>query len=374
MTYVAAAAIGIGAWNGYDAYTKQQKLSAVVQELHVTTNNAAKVQQQLQTTTESLTKAQQKLEVIAADEQKAETDLTVALSRGKNIVNGVLPAGYQEGTVVVQGGNTPFGPLQVSFQGPLSAQVKDVSVGVVLFPDKKVTVQNLYVTTLTRQAVQNEPSIAVSAGTLKLPQDIRQKLYEQLQNAAMLDPPKDPSGNEISFSLLAKDDSYALVAAEPKYNAAVEQTASGLQKKYGLIVLASGKGAEKNKEVKKSESQKEESKTLDTLLYVTNETFEKDVLKAEKPGRVDFYADWCGPCREMAPVYEELSKEYVGKVMFAKLDIKTFNHPRAQEYAINGIPALLLFHKGKEMTRSVGYKEKVQLKKFLDDALTRMQK
>lgn len=361
-TYVAALAIGVAAWNGYDAYTKREEVSTTKQQLSVTTGNLLTTQQHLRTTTEKLSKAQQKLEIIAAEEHKTETDLTVALSRGKNILNATLPTGYQEGTIITHGGDIPL-QVQVSFQGPVAVQVKECSVGMILLPDKKVTVQSLYATALTTQAMQNEPSVVVLAGTVKIPQDTRNAFYEHLKNNPMM----VPSGNDLSYTVLAKGDSYVLVAAEAKNNTAVEQTASALQKKYGLEVITAGKGAEKKNEVQKSESVKEQKpQTLDSLLHVTNETFEKDVLKAEKPVLVDFYADWCGPCQAMAPIYEEVSKEYTSRVKFAKLDIKTFSHPKVQEYGINAIPMLLLFDKGKEIGRAVGYHDKIELRKFID--------
>jgi len=185
-TLVAAAAIGIAAWNGYDAYTKRQELETTRQQLGTTTTVYLHAEQQLLTATEKLNKAQSQLDAMAAEEQKAETNLEVALTRGKNILNGVLPRGYQEGTVAVEGGDTPLGPVLGSFQGPLSAQVKDCSAGMRLFSDKKVTVQSLYAAVLTTQVVQNEPSVVVLAGTVKIPEEARKAFYEKMKNQPMI--------------------------------------------------------------------------------------------------------------------------------------------------------------------------------------------
>ncbi len=83
-------------------------------------------------------------------------------------------------------------------------------------------------------------------------------------------------------------------------------------------------------------------------------TFEADVLKSKEPVVVDFYADWCGPCRMMTPVVEQLAGEYAGKVTIGKLDVDV-NQEIAIRYGVMGIPTLGLFRDGQLVDRLVGY-------------------
>ena len=88
-------------------------------------------------------------------------------------------------------------------------------------------------------------------------------------------------------------------------------------------------------------------------LIVDGTALEELVQKAELPVLVDFYADWCGPCRYMAPALEQLAKDHAGQVIVAKLD--TDRHPEAaMRYGIRGIPTLLIFKDGEEVGRQVG--------------------
>lgn len=90
------------------------------------------------------------------------------------------------------------------------------------------------------------------------------------------------------------------------------------------------------------------------VLHFTDQAFNEEVLKAEKPVLVDFFADWCGPCRMVAPVIEELAAQYDGKVMVGKLDVDA--NPRvAGDYKVMSIPTVILFEKGKEVARQVGF-------------------
>lgn len=95
-------------------------------------------------------------------------------------------------------------------------------------------------------------------------------------------------------------------------------------------------------------------------IHVTEDSFDQDVLKAAQPVVVDFWADWCAPCRMVAPVLEELAREQEGKLTVAKLDVD--EHPGiAQRFHVAGIPTLILFKDGREVDRIVGYMPKQQL-------------
>lgn len=101
---------------------------------------------------------------------------------------------------------------------------------------------------------------------------------------------------------------------------------------------------------------------------VTDTSWDADVLGAEKPVLVDFWAPWCGPCRMVAPIVEELADEYAGKVEFRKLN--TDDNPRvAAKYGIRSIPTLLVFKAGEPVGQIIGFRPKGDLKKRLDAAL-----
>jgi thioredoxin 1 len=103
-------------------------------------------------------------------------------------------------------------------------------------------------------------------------------------------------------------------------------------------------------------------------ITVDDSNFDQMVLKAETPVLVDFWATWCGPCRMVAPVVEELAQEYEGRVSFAKLDVD-HNPQIASRYGIMSIPTLLLFKKGEPVSHVVGFRPKAELKRSLDAAL-----
>src|SRR5258705_9472342 len=106
----------------------------------------------------------------------------------------------------------------------------------------------------------------------------------------------------------------------------------------------------------------------DTILQVTDSTFENEVLKSSIPVLVDFWAEWCGPCRMVAPVVEEVAKQYEGKVKVAKVDVDQ-NQRVATQFQIRSIPSLYVFKGGKVVEQIVGAVPKHQLISVLDGVL-----
>jgi thioredoxin 1 len=101
---------------------------------------------------------------------------------------------------------------------------------------------------------------------------------------------------------------------------------------------------------------------------VSDATWDTKILKADKPVLVDFWAPWCGPCRMVAPIVEELADEYAGKVDFAKLNTDD-NPMTAAKYGIRSIPTLLVFKEGQPVGQIIGFRPKSDLKKRLDAVL-----
>jgi thioredoxin 1 len=104
------------------------------------------------------------------------------------------------------------------------------------------------------------------------------------------------------------------------------------------------------------------------IVHTSDAAFETDVLKSEKPVLVDFWAEWCGPCKAIAPVLEEIAGIYADKVRIAKLNVDD-NSATAAKFNIRSIPTLLLFQKGALVAQKVGALSRTQLQAFLDATL-----
>jgi len=103
---------------------------------------------------------------------------------------------------------------------------------------------------------------------------------------------------------------------------------------------------------------------------ITDDSFNAEVVQSDTPVLVDFWAEWCGPCKMIAPIVEELAEEFGDKIKFTKLDVDT-NPQSAMNFGIRGIPTLLIFDGGKPVETVVGAVPKSVLKKKLDAALAK---
>ncbi|MFY9976465.1 MAG: thioredoxin TrxA [Chromatiaceae bacterium] len=106
----------------------------------------------------------------------------------------------------------------------------------------------------------------------------------------------------------------------------------------------------------------------DSIVHVTDDSFEDEVLRSPDPVLVDYWADWCGPCKMIAPVLDEIATEYAGKIKVAKLNIDE-NPNTPPRYGIRGIPTLMLFREGEVEATKVGAVSKSQLTAFIDSNL-----
>ncbi|QUN05623.1 thioredoxin TrxA [Shewanella yunxiaonensis] len=103
----------------------------------------------------------------------------------------------------------------------------------------------------------------------------------------------------------------------------------------------------------------------DKIIYVSDDSFESEVLKSDKPVLVDFWAEWCGPCKMIAPILDDVATEYDGKLTVAKVNVDQ-NNATPAKYGIRGIPTLLLFKNGELAATKVGALSKTQLKEFIE--------
>jgi len=105
------------------------------------------------------------------------------------------------------------------------------------------------------------------------------------------------------------------------------------------------------------------------LLHLTDDGFKGDVLESELPVLVDFWAPWCGPCRMLSPLIEQLAPEYAGRMVFAKMN--TDECPKTPgQYGIMSIPSLLIFKDGELIDRAVGMRPKAALQEWIDGAIS----
>jgi len=105
-----------------------------------------------------------------------------------------------------------------------------------------------------------------------------------------------------------------------------------------------------------------------SIVHITESTFDSEVLKSPIPVLVDFWAEWCGPCKMIAPVLEQVANEYQDKLRIAKVDVDS-NQGTAMRYGVRSIPTLMLFRNGVVEAQHVGMLSKSQLNKLLDGKL-----
>ncbi|MEI6859090.1 MAG: thioredoxin TrxA [Shewanella sp.] len=106
----------------------------------------------------------------------------------------------------------------------------------------------------------------------------------------------------------------------------------------------------------------------DKIVELSDSSFDKDVINSELPVVVDFWAEWCSPCKMIAPILDDIAEEYAGRVTVAKLNIDQ-NDMSPTKYGVRGIPTILIFKNGELAATKVGALSKTQLKEFIDTQL-----
>ncbi|MBP8925410.1 MAG: thioredoxin TrxA [Pseudomonadales bacterium] len=107
----------------------------------------------------------------------------------------------------------------------------------------------------------------------------------------------------------------------------------------------------------------------DSIVHVTDASFEEQVLKSALPVLVDYWAEWCGPCKMIAPVLDEIAREYAGRLKVCKVDVDA-NAETPNRYSVRGIPTLMIFMDGNAEATKVGAVSKSQLAAFIDAAIS----
>jgi thioredoxin 1 len=113
---------------------------------------------------------------------------------------------------------------------------------------------------------------------------------------------------------------------------------------------------------------KDSSMSNDLIKHITDDSFESDVLSSDKPVLVDYWAEWCGPCKMIAPILDDVAKDYGERLQIAKMNVDE-NSAVPQKFGIRGIPTLMLFKDGQLAATKVGAVSKAQLTSFLDGHL-----
>ncbi|MEE9614921.1 MAG: thioredoxin TrxA [Thermodesulfobacteriota bacterium] len=112
----------------------------------------------------------------------------------------------------------------------------------------------------------------------------------------------------------------------------------------------------------------EDMKNMENIVNVTDSSFETEVLKSEVPAVIDFWAEWCAPCKAIAPIIEEMAGNYEGKIKIAKMNVDE-NPGTPGKYGVRGIPTLILFKNGEVVDQLVGAVPKAKIQELIDKAL-----